>query len=380
MKPVPNCIPYLAGREAQYLQECIDTGWVSSVGPFVDRLETEFAEYHGVEAATSTTSGTAAIHLALLELGVAPGDLVICPTMTFVGTVNPIRYCHAEPVFLDCEPDTLNLDPNCLEDFLSRETERKSDGVYHRASARRISALVVVHLYGIAADMDAIQELASEYELPVLEDAAESLGARYGDWAVGTMGDIGCFSFNGNKVITSGGGGMILSRDPQRTARCKHLSTTARCDSFDFVHDEVGYNYRMSNLCAAVGCAQLECLDDFIARKRVNAMAYADALARQGKWDILRESPNTRGTYWMTIAKPCEGDRRPVLESLRRWATGGIGVRPIWHPLHDLPMYRNAIYFGGRAAIDAHASMFCLPSSVGLTEAEIERVVQAIHK
>jgi dTDP-4-amino-4,6-dideoxygalactose transaminase len=379
VKPVPNCVPCLGDKEIRNLSECVRSGWISPVGPFVDRFEQLFAEYHGVKSAVSASSGTAAIHLGLIELGVRAGDLVLCPTLTFVGTANPVRYCGADVVLLDCDLRTLNLDPNCLSDFLKKKTERRRTGLVHRETGRRISALIVVHPYGNPAELNNLQLLAAEYGLPILEDAAESLGARYKGVRVGIIGEIGCFSFNGNKVITTGGGGMLISRDPSKTAHAKHLSTTARTDRFDYVHDEVGYNYRLNNLCAAVGVAQMERLEEFIALKRAHAQAYVNGFAPVGKWTVIREPEDCFGTYWMVLARPTDASIGSVFDQIRTWAAAGLGVRPIWRPLHTLPAYSGAIHFGGDAAVRAHQTTFCLPSSVGLTEEDLEITLATLH-
>lgn len=375
---IPNCVPCVAGNELQYLREAVDTGWLSPVGPFVDRFEAMFAEYHGAEAAAAVSSGTAAIHLALIALGVQPGDLVLCPTLTFIGSVNPIRYCGADPVFLDITEDTLNLDPVCLEDFLRTATERRSDGVFHKSTGRRIAAVMVVHLYGNPAPMQSIMSLGQEYGLPVLEDAAESLGARYQGRLVGAMGDIGCFSFNGNKVITTGGGGIIIARKTDHVRLCKHLSTQAKSDPFEFIHDRIGFNYRLSNLCAAVGVAQMENLDAFIKHKRYHAGLYTARLSQDTPWRILQEPEDCFGTYWMVLAQSRQDAGESVLDQVRAWSQAGIGVRPVWHPLHTMPVYCDALYHGETCAETCYRQTFCLPSSVGLSEQEIHRVCETL--
>lgn len=377
---IPNCKPFLTGNELKYLKEAIETEWLSSTGPFVDRLEDLFANYHGVSAAAAVSSGTAAIHLGLISIGVRTGDLVLCPTLTFIGSANPIHYCGADPVFLDIEKESLNLDPKCLENFLQSKTERRYEGIFHKQSGRRIAALIVVHLYGNPAPLEPILELCREYNLPVLEDAAESLGARYKGRLVGTIGDIGCFSLNGNKVITSGGGGIVISRNAESIEQSKHLSTQAKIDKFEFNHDEVGFNYRLSNLCAAVGVAQMEHLNSFIERKRKHATQYKTAFGQQNKWEILQEPKECQGTYWMTLARTLKPNEESILDKIRSLSQKGIGFRPLWRPLHTLPIFRNSITHGGIQAEKAYHSTFCLPSSVGLSEEEINKVVEALTK
>ena len=380
LQVIPNCVPFIVGNEVEYLKEAVETGWLSSAGPFVDRFESVFADYHNVPSAAALSSGTAAIHLGLISLGVGPEDLVLCPTLTFVATVNPIRYCGADPVFLDVEDETLCLDPQCLSDFLAKDTETRESGLFHKTSGRRIAAMIVVHLYGNPAPMQPILELSRKYGLPVLEDAAESLGARYQGQLVGTLGDVGCFSFNGNKIITTGGGGMIISKQPETVSLCKHLSTQAKSDPVEFIHDQVGYNYRLSNLAAAVGTAQMEHLENFVARKRANASCYTAVLSQGGQWSILSELKACRGTYWMVVARSsARHDVQTVQEKVRLWSRQGIGVRPIWYPLHKFPIYRDAFYYGGKRAETAYHRSICLPSSVGLSEIEISRVAEVIE-
>ena len=381
MKNIPNCVPHTAGNEIAYLKECINTGWISPVGPFVDRFEKEFADYHNVESATAVSSGTAAIHLGLMALGIKEGDLVLCPTITFIGSVNPIKYLGAKPVFLGVDSNTLNVNVESLNYFLKTETEKRGDKLVHKRDGHRIGALIVVHLYGNPAEMEPIMDLAQHYGLPILEDAAESLGAKYKGELVGTIGDVGCFSFNGNKIITTGGGGMIISRHPKKTRFCKHLSTQSKSDSFEFIHDNIGYNYRLSNLCAAVGTAQMERLDDFIKRKRDHADYYKKLLSDSRIIEIISPESNCFGTYWMTLAQVKNTGNRPgyMLNKLRILSKNGLGVRPIWHPIHTLSLYKDAIYFGDDNFVNLYQSILCLPSSVGLTQDEIDTTVKLVR-
>jgi len=374
MKSIPNCIPHITGNEIKYLKECIDTKWISSVGPFVDRLEEEFAKYHNMPAATAVSSGTAAIHLGLLAIGVKQGDLVLCPSITFIGMVNPIKYCGADPLFLDIDPDTLNLSPECLNEFLTNETISQNNETFYKKTGQRIAALIVVHLYGTPAEMDTISDISNQYKIPVLEDAAESLGAKYKGKLVGTIGDVGCFSFNGNKVITTGGGGMIISRNIKTTKLCKHLSTQAKIDNFEFVHDAIGFNYRLSNICAAVGVAQIEHLNEYIEKKRKHAFYYQDLFNESKAIEIVISRNNCFGTYWMIIARNKIADDSTI-NKIRALSEKGLGVRPIWYPIHKLPPYQMYEYYGNNKFEMIYQSNFCLPSSVGLTQNEIETTV-----
>ncbi|MBN2563460.1 MAG: aminotransferase class I/II-fold pyridoxal phosphate-dependent enzyme [Phycisphaerae bacterium] len=378
MTNIPNCVPQITGNEEQYLAECVRTGWLSQVGPHVARFEQQFAAYHGVSSAVAVSSGTASIHLGFLALNVRPGDLVICPDMTFIGSVNPIRYCGALPVFLGVDPETLNLDPEVLGEFLEKETETSAHGPIHKPSGRRVAALEVVHLYGTPAEMGPIMDLARRANLRVLEDCAESLGARYDGARVGLIGDVGCFSFNGNKVITTGGGGMLISRDASLASLCKHLSTQAKTDDFEFIHDRVGFNYRLSNLCAAVGLAQMEHLDAHIELKRQHAAWYKELLDGS-RFRVLDMSERRFNTYWLVLARAGEPVPPGLLDRMREIARGGIGVRPVWYPAHGLPAYGDgAMYYGRGIERPIYESTFCLPSSVGLTREEACRVADTL--
>ena len=239
MRLIPNAVPHLGGNEWQYLKECLDTNWVSSVGPFVERFEREVAAYVGCAHAVATVSGTAALHVALLLAGVGPGDEVLVPALTFVATANAVRYCRAEPVFMDAEPVSWGIDPTKVAEFLGRECEVRHGHVVNRATGRTVKAIVPVHLYGHPVDLDPLLDLTTRYPLALVEDAAEALGARYRGRRVGALGRLGCLSFNGNKIITSGGGGMILTNDGELACRARSLTTQARADGLEYIHHEV---------------------------------------------------------------------------------------------------------------------------------------------
>lgn len=375
---IANYTPTLTGLEIDYLKDCVDTGWVSSVGPYVDRLESDFAQYHNVKQAVAVSSGTAAIHLGLISLGVQPGDYVLVPTLTFIGSVNPVFYCGAKPIFLDAEHQTLNLCPQTLEEFLKTQTRLTAKGLVYKKDGKRISALLVVHLYGHPAKMAEILKLARKYHLKVLEDAAESLGAKYQGKLVGTFGDVGCFSFNGNKIVTTGGGGMLISKNARLTKLCKHLSTQAKKkDPFTFVHDHIGYNYRLSNLCAAVGVAQFQALDQFITQKRHQFSMYTKLIRSVTGWEIIKEQSGTCSTYWMVLAR-CTKPSKNIYQKVQALTQKGIGVRAVWHPMHKLALFKQSPYFGAKTAEQIYQTTFCLPSSVNLGEDDIKTVVDAL--
>lgn len=361
--------PWLIGNTERYLLECLKTNYVSSVGPFVIRFEEEFAAFVGARYAVATCNGTAAIHTALLVLGVGPGDDVLVSTFTFVASVNPIRYQGASPVLIDSEPRTWNMDPALVVAELQT-----------RAAAGRLpKAILVVHLYGHPADMDPILEAAGRFGVPVVEDAAESLGATHRGRAVGTLGRIGCYSFNGNKVITTGGGGMLVTNDPELARRARHLTTQAKRPGLEYWHDDIGYNYRLTNLQAALGVAQLEVLPSFLERKRQIAATYAEAFANVPGIRLLRQAEWAQSSWWLNCIlvdqDQCGTERVELIEELER---EGIQARPLWVPIHRLPIYADAERIGGAVAECLFLQGLSLPSSPSLTLDAQRRVIECI--
>lgn len=380
-RTLPLSVPVLAGNEWKYLKECLDTGWVSSVGPFVDRFEREIAAATGSPHAVAMMNGTAALHLALQLIGVGPGDEVLVPTLTFIAPVNAVRYCGAEPVFMDADPATWQLDADKAARFLAEQGERRGEATINRRTGRRLAAIVPVHLLGLACDMDRVLAFAQRHRLPVVEDAAEAMGVRFRGRHVGTFGDIGVLSFNGNKVITSGGGGMLLTASGERAARARSLSTQAKDDGQEYVHREVGYNYRLTNLQAALGVAQLEQLERFLARKRDIARWYAEGLRDLDGVSLMPTSPDTEATYWLytILLRPgtTVAQRRAVVARLE---AEGIGARPLWHPIHDLPPYRDCEAVDITCAPDLYARAISLPSSPTLTEEDVRACCESVRR
>lgn len=374
-RPIPNAVPYLGGNEWQYLKECLDTNWVSSAGPFVNRFEHDVAAYVGAGHGVATVSGTAALHVALLLAGIQPGDEVLVPALTFVATANAVRYCGAVPVFMDSEPRSWAVDPEKVREFLSRECAVRDGRVVNRATGRTVRGLLAVHLYGHPADLDPLLEVCRRFPLPVVEDAAEALGARYKGRRIGAHGLVGCLSFNGNKIITAGGGGMILTNDVGLARRARSLTTQAREAGSEFIHREVGFNYRLSNIQAALGVAQLEQLDRFIEAKRRTAQAYTDALARLGGIEPLGEAPWAFSTFWMYSALLDPARYGTAREVIARANEEGIQLRPLWYPLHRQPAFAGCQAYQIEVADRLHARGVSLPCSVGITPEERERVV-----
>ena len=339
-RPIPPHEPRFAGNEWAYVKECLDTGWVSSVGRFVDRFEAELAEVCGTKSAVAIVNGTAALHMALHLAGVRAGDEVIIPTLTFVATANAASHCGAIPHFVDSDERSLGIDPQKLAHHLDDVAERTGQGIINRRTGRAIRAVVPVHLFGHPADMMALQDVCSTLSLPIIEDATESLGSRYQGRSCGGFGLMGVLSFNGNKIITTGGGGALVTNDEALGKRAKHVSSTARLPhKWGFVHDEVGWNYRMPNINAALGVAQLESLDELVAAKRKLARRYAEALSgvAGGRW--VEEPAGTSSNYWLN-AILLDDDSGATRDALLQ-ATHEVGLltRPAWTLMHHLPMF-----------------------------------------
>ena len=359
--------PWFRGNEWAYVKECIDTGWVSSVGSFVDRFEDELARRCGAAFAIATASGTVGLHVTLYALGIGPGDLVVCPAISFAATANSIAHCGAEPVFVDVDPDNLGLDPAALDRFLAEECARDSGKLRHKSSGRRVAAVMAVHLFGHPAAADQLAQVCATHGVPLIEDAAEALGSTWKGQACGTFGHSAVLSFNGNKIVTTGGGGAILTDDPEFAQRLKHLTTTARLShAWEYDHDEVGFNYRLPNLNAALGCAQLEQLNGFLARKRRLAAVIADALDGLPGVTVLREPGGAVSNFWLNGLLIDRADRRD--EILQATNTAGIHTRPCWRLLADLAMYRSApvAQSGLAVARDRAPRLISVPSSANL--------------
>ncbi len=375
---IPLVEPQIGGNEWKYLRECIETNWLSSAGPFVDRFERMVAEYIGVKHAVATTNGTAALHISMILAGVATDDEVIVPTLTFIAPANAVRYAGGWPVFVDADPLYWQMDSNRVADFLDKGCRWHEGRLINRSTGRRIKAIVPVHLLGHACEMDSIMSVARKYGIPVIEDATESLGATYKGKQTGSIGDIGCLSFNGNKTVTAGGGGMIVTNDAALAERARYLTTQAKNEPVESIHNEVGYNYRLSNLHAAVGCAQMEQLPSFITKKKEIARAYRQLLGPIENVETMQEAPWASSTFWLytIVQSGSNGTSRPLAAFLK---DAGIQTRPLWQPLHQSPAHRGSQAIGGDVAGQLCKRALCLPSSVGLTGQEVEFVVNSIR-
>ncbi len=337
---VPLSVPVFVGNEKKYLEECIDTTFVSSVGKFVDRFEQMIAEYTGAKKAVVCVSGTNALHMAMMLVGVERDDEVLTQALTFIATCNAISYIGAHPVFVDVDRDTMGLSPIALRSWLEKNAEIRNGECFNKKSGRRVKACVPMHTFGHPCRIDEIAEICREYHIELVEDAAESIGSLYKGKHTGTFGKVGAISFNGNKTITTGGGGMLLFNDEELAARAKHLTTQAKIPHrWEFRHDEIGYNYRMPNINAALGCAQLENLDRFIENKRQTAAEYAKFFKNIPELEFFTEPAESRSNYWLNavILKDKEEQQR-FLEATN---DNGVMTRPIWELMSRLPMFEH---------------------------------------
>lgn len=380
---IPLSVPHLNGNEWAYVKECLDTNWVSYAGSFVDRFEEELAAKVGARHAVATNSGTSALHVALLLAGVGRDDEVIVPDLTFVAPANAVRYCGAWPTFIDVAARDWQLDVDKLEDFLEEACVAERGRLYNRHTGRRIAALLPVHLLGGMGDVDAIAELAARYELPLIEDASECLGASYRERPIGAPPAsaepplrIVTTSFNGNKIVTTGGGGALCTEDPELAARARHLTTTAKADDIEFYHDEVGYNYRMTNVAAAMGVAQLEQVDAFVETKRRHADLYRRLFASAPSIRAHPEPADCRSTFWLYTVS-LDRPSRPVIEAMN---ARNVLCRPLWMPLRRLPAFETASYaFECEVSDRLYERAISLPCSVGLDEARLRDVVSLLR-
>ncbi|MBD2508799.1 DegT/DnrJ/EryC1/StrS family aminotransferase [Nostoc muscorum FACHB-395] len=368
-KPILLSTPHMGDRELELIKEAFDTNWIAPVGPHVNAFEQEFCQETGAGYAAAVSSGTAALHLALRLVGVQSGDEVFCSTLTFIATANPIAYLGAKPVFIDSDRTSWNMNPDLLQEALE-----------NRARFGRLpKAVVLVHLYGQSADIDPILKACNQYDVPLIEDAAEALGATYKERSPGTFGRIGIYSFNGNKIITTSGGGMLVSDDPQLVAKARFLATQARDSSPHYQHSEIGYNYRLSNVLAGIGRGQLHLLSERVAARRRNFKIYQQVLGNLPGIEFMPEAIFGRATRWLTCLTidPATfgADREQVRIAL---AAQQIETRPVWKPLHLQPVFAECEYIGDTVAKDLFTHGLCLPSGSNLTDEDLEQVISEI--
>jgi aminotransferase in exopolysaccharide biosynthesis len=364
---IPLSVPCFVGNEKKYLNECIDTTFVSSVGKFVDRFEEDMAHYTGAKKAVVCVNGTNALHMALMLVGVERGDEVLTQALTFIATCNAICYIGARPVFIDVDKSTMGLSPDALKTWLARNAEIRKGNCYNKHTGRRIKACVPMHTFGHPVRIEEITEVCAEYHIELVEDAAESIGSKYKGKHTGLFGKVGALSFNGNKTITTGGGGMLLFMDEELGTFAKHLTTQAKMPHrWEFKHDYVGYNYRMPNINAALGCAQLEHLDEFIADKRATAAAYADFFKNVEDIDFFSEPENCFSNYWLNVV--VLKDRTAQQVFLQETNDSGVMTRPIWELMNRLPMFGQCEHDGLENTIWFADRVVNIPSSVRLVK------------
>ena len=381
-REIPLSVPNLDAEIVDYLRECIQTGWVSTGGGFISEFEKRMADYIGMEETVSMQSGTAALHLSLRILGIQPGDEVIVPTLTFIAAVNPVAYAGAHPVFMDCD-EFFCMDCGKLERFLAEECQSTEDGLRNKTTGRKVSAIIPVHVFGNLCDMERIMALAETYGLKVLEDATEAVGSRWEEGAYagrygGTVGDMGVYSFNANKIITTGGGGMILSSRKEYLDRARYLGLQAKNDSLHFVHDQIGYNYRMLNLQAALGVSQIGRLEDFIKVKQRNYRLY-QSLLKDVKGLRLLPFGGGRPNCWfyaLLVEEEAFGLSRDEL--MNRLIRKGIQCRPVWKLIHSQKPYEGCQAYRIEQAAFYEKNVLNIPCSTNLTEEDAEWVVSAI--
>jgi perosamine synthetase len=374
---IPLSIPHITGNEWIYVKDCLDTGWVSSVGSYVNKFEEMFAPQVGCQRAIACANGTTALQISLQCCGVKPGDQVLVSDLTFIASANSISHAGAIPIFIDAEPNFWQMDPLAVEQYLHEECVLQGDQTIHQTSGQRVAAIMPVHILGNPVNLDPILALAKEFHLKVIEDATESLGASYKNQPVGSLGDMAAFSFNGNKLITTGGGGMITTNNPALADRAKHLTTTAKIDPVEFIHDEIGYNYRLVNLLAAMGVAQLEQINEFLAKKREIAAWYQDLLGDHPSIKLMPQPDYAQSALWLYTVRFPGRSWRPIFEHLD---ANQIQTRPIWQCLHQSPAYQHLPQRSCPTAEVLQSECLSLPCSISLTKSDAERVATHIRQ
>jgi len=364
--------PHMGGSEQKYVEEAFRTNWVAPLGPHVDAFEQDLATYTNAKYAAALSSGTSALHLALIMLGVKPGDEVICQSMTFSASANPIAYLNAIPVFVDSEKDTWNMCPKLLREAI---VDRIKKG-------KKPKAIIPVHLYGMPAKMEEIMDVANEFGIPVVEDAAEALGSTLNGKSMGTFGLMSILSFNGNKIITTSGGGALISNNEDYVKKARFLATQARDNAPHYQHSEIGYNYRMSNICAAIGRGQMEVLDDRVAKRRENFSFYKAAFSKIDGVSVVEEPLGYYSNRWLSTILIDKSmtygiDRVAIAEELLK---NNIECRPLWKPMHMQPVFANAPYYGNGVSEELFEKGLCLPSGSNLSQEDLDKVVAGVTK
>lgn len=371
---IPLSVPNIAGNEWKYVKDCLDTGWISSVGAYVSRFEQMVAQFAGAKFGVATVNGTAALHISLLLSGVRPNDYVILPNLTFVASANSIKYLGAEPLLIDADPDYWQIDLDLLEEFLENETDERDGELIYIKDGRRIAAIMPVHILGNMCDMDRFNSIIKNYPMPVVEDATEALGTRYKGKHAGTFSPLGCFSFNGNKIISTGGGGVIVSDNEELAKKAKHITNTAKASVDEYYHDEVGYNYRLVNILAAVGVAQMELLPSFIKRKKEAVAFYKKELSGVADIRFQQESPDVETNGWLFTIQTKH--QQKLLDHLN---ANKILSRRFWMPMNKLPMYKDCPYIQKKDNADIiYNTCLSIPCSTSITDEQLEIVAKEV--
>ena len=368
--------PNMGGNELKYITECLETGWVSSVGAYVDRFEKMSAAFTGTKCAVATSSGTAALHICLVMMGVNENDYVIAPNITFVATINAIKYTGASPILIDTDEKSWQLDLDLLEEFLTNETIQKQDVCFHKKTGKRIPVIMPVHVLGNMCDMDRLLTLAQKHHLTIIEDSTEALGSYYKGRHAGSFGLLGTFSYNGNKIITTGGGGMIVTDDEVLAKKAKHLTTQAKSDPFEYIHDAIGYNYRLVNISAAMGVAQMEQLPAFLKRKKAIIEFYKTSLNGIGDIEFQEVNSNVSPNWWLPTIKTTH--QRTILKVLNE---NKMQSRPFWVPMNQLKMFAHDIYVNHNDHSDfLYKHCLSIPCSTNITDEQLQAVSDEIKK
>ncbi len=366
--------PNISGNEWKYIKDCLDTQWVSSVGSYVNKFEQMVAEFAGCKCGIAASNGTSALHISLELLGVKSSDYVIVPNVTFVASLNSIKYTKADPILIDIDAETWQMDLNILEEFLEKETYIEGKHLYLKKNNRRIPAIMPVHVLGNMCDMDKLLELSSKYKLQIVEDATEALGSYYKNKHAGSFGILGAFSFNGNKIITTGGGGVIVTDDEVLAKKAKHLTTQAKSDPFEYIHDEIGYNYRLVNVLAAMGVAQMEKLPEFVKRKHEIDAFYKRSLSGIGDISFQKVLDDVNPNFWLFTFKTQK--QKELLKVLNE---SNMQSRPFWVPMNQLNMFKNDIYINHfDVSNEIYSNCLSIPCSTNITVEELEAIVEKI--
>jgi perosamine synthetase len=371
---IPLSVPNIAGNEWKYVKDCLDTGWISSVGSYVNKFEQMVADFAGAKYGIAAVNGTAALHIALQLSGVKHGDYVILPNLTFVASANSIKYCGADPLLIDADPKLWQMDLDLLETFLENETDERDGHLIYIKDGRRIGAIMPVHILGNMCDMDRFLSIVKKYPLPIVEDSTEALGSTYKGIHAGKFSPMACFSFNGNKIISTGGGGVIITDDEGLAKHAKHITTTAKASSDEYFHDEVGYNYRLVNILAAVGVAQMELLPGFIKRKKEITAFYKEHLTGVADICFQEELPDVETNAWLVTIQT-----EKQQELLNHLNANQVLSRRFWVPMNQLPMYKDCVYITEKDNADyIYKTCLSIPCSTNITDEELGLVVKEI--